>query len=92
MSVEVITKEDLEIFRVHLLEDLKKILQPLNAPKKEWLKSKEVRKLLKISPNTLQTLRISRKLQPTKIGGTLYYQLDEIEKLLKGAKKEIDNA
>ena len=87
MSVEVITKEDLEIFRVHLLEDLKKVLQPLNAPKKEWLKSKEVRSLLKISPNTLQNLRITRKLQPTKIGGILYYRFDEIEKLLDGNKK-----
>jgi hypothetical protein len=87
MSVEVITKEDLEIFRVHLLEDLKKVLQPLNAPKKEWLKSKEVRSLLKISPNTLQNLRITRKLQPTKIGGILYYRFDEIEKLLEGNKK-----
>jgi hypothetical protein len=85
MSIEVITKEDLEIFRVRLLEDFKKILQPIHQPKKEWLKSGEVRKLLKISPNTLQNLRIARKLQPTKIGGILYYRFDEIEKLLDGS-------
>jgi Helix-turn-helix domain len=84
MAIEVITKEDLEIFRVRLLEDFKKMLQAAAPPKKEWLKSGEVRRLLKISPNTLQNLRISRKLQPTKIGGILYYRLDEIEKLLDG--------
>ncbi|HLY72004.1 MAG TPA: helix-turn-helix domain-containing protein [Puia sp.] len=90
MSVEVITKEDLEVFRVRLLADIKKALQPMNAPKKEWLRSKDVRKLLNISPNTLQTLRISRRLQPTRIGGILFYRLDEIEKMMDGGKKEID--
>jgi Helix-turn-helix domain len=87
MAIEVITKEDLEVFRVRLLEDIKQMLRPIHAPKKEWLKSAEVRRLLKISPNTLQNLRIHRKLQPTKIGGLLYYRLDEIEKLLDGNKK-----
>lgn len=87
MSVEVITKEDLEIFRLRLLDDFKKVLQPMNATKKEWLKSKEVRNLLRISPNTLQNLRVVRKLQPIKIGGILYYRLDEIEKMMDGVKK-----
>ncbi len=39
---------------------------------------------MKISPGTLQNLRIVRKLQPSKIGGILYYRYDEIEKLLEG--------
>jgi hypothetical protein len=87
MPIDIITPADLEVFRIRLLEDIKKILQPINAPKKEWLKSGEVRKILKISPNTLQNLRIARKLQPTKIGGILYYRFDEIERLLDGNRK-----
>jgi hypothetical protein len=84
MGVEIITKEDLELFRIRLLDDLKKILAPTQTQKKEWLKSNEVRKLMKISPGTLQNLRITRKLHPSKIGGILYYRYDEIEKLLEG--------
>jgi hypothetical protein len=87
MSVEIITREGLEIFRIRLLEDLKKVSEPTNAPKKVWLRSKEERSLLKISPNTLQALRISRKLQPAKIGGSLYYRFDEIEKMMEDGKK-----
>ncbi len=84
MEIEIITKEDLELFRIRLLDDFKTILAPTQVPKKEWLRSIEVRKLLKISPGTLQNLRITRKLRPTKIGGILYYRFDEIEKLLEG--------
>ena len=86
MSIEIITKEDLEFFRLKLLQDLKNIVGEKLPSKKEWLKSKEVRELMKISPGTLQNLRITRKLQPSKIGGTLYYRYEEIEHLLEGEK------
>jgi len=85
MSVEIITKEDLQHFRRQLLEDLRQLLsrrQP-QAPKLV-LKSAEVRKLLKISPATLQTLRINGTLPFTKIGGTIYYRSEDIERLLDG--------
>jgi len=85
MSVEIITKEDLQIFRQQLLEDLRKMLQPKQpVPVREVLRSAEVRRLLKISPATLQTLRINGTLPYTKVGGSLYYRLDDINKLLSG--------
>jgi hypothetical protein len=84
MSLEVITSEDLEVFRIRLLEDIKKIILPADQIKKEWLKSAEIRKLLKISPGTLQNLRVSGKLRPVKIGGTFYYRYDDIQRLLEG--------
>jgi hypothetical protein len=84
MEIEIVTKDDLQIFRRELLEDLRKMLLPSQIAKKEWLKSSEVRKLMKISPGTLQNLRINRKLEPSKIGGILYYRYDDIEKLLEG--------
>jgi hypothetical protein len=71
MPAEIITKEDLELFRVRLLADLKRFLDELRKPvETKWLRSREVRGLLKISPGTLQNLRINGKSQPTKIGGT----------------------
>ena len=85
-SIELITKEDLEQFRSELLNDLKSFLQQsTNAEDKSWLKSTEVRKLLKISPGTLQNLRVNGTLAYTKIGGTIYYKSADIEKL--GSKK-----
>jgi hypothetical protein len=84
MAVNIVTKEDLIEFRNQLLTDLKSLIheKPGNT-NKEWLKSSEVRKLLKISPGTLQNLRINRTLNYTKVGGTLYYSSEDIMKLLE---------
>ena len=86
MAVEVITREDLNEFRTLLLNDLKEIMHSKTQQTKKWLKSNEVRKLLNISPGTLQNLRINGTLTYTKIGGTLYYDNADIDKLLNTNK------
>lgn len=85
MSVEIVTKEDLQIFRMQLLDDLKKVLAVNNHQHEPevWLRSGEIRKVLKVSPGTLQNLRISGKLKPVKIGGTWYYNAKELKELFK---------
>lgn len=87
MAATIITTEDLLEFKIDLLQEIKKMLQtaePNNI--KKWLKSKEVTKLLNISPGTLQNLRINGTLTYTKIGGTIYYDNTNIEKLLNTNK------
>ncbi len=86
MAIEILTKEDLYEFRTHLLNDLKEIIFSKPQQQKQWLKSNEVRKLLNISPGTLQNLRINGTLTYTKIGGIMYYDHSDIEKLLNGNK------
>ena len=83
---QLITMEDLNEFRRLLLNDLKGIIQSKPLQQKQWLKSNEVRKLLNISPGTLQNLRINGTLTYTKIGGIMYYDQTDIEKLLNGNK------
>lgn len=83
MSLQVLTTNDLQEFKVELLEEIRNILsEQKSVTPKKWLKSIEVRKLLNISPGTLQTLRINGTLPFTKIGGTNYYNFTDIEKLL----------
>jgi hypothetical protein len=83
MAVEVVTKEDLEAFRMRLLNDIKELFSmEKNERKKPWLRSKEVRKILNISAGTLQKLRITGKLKSSKVNGLHYYKQDDIEKLL----------
>ena len=86
MAVEIITKDDLNDFRLILPNDLKEIIQSKPQQTKQWLKSNEVRKLLNISAGTLQNLRINGTLTYTKIGGIMYYDNSDIEKLLNGNK------
>ena len=86
MQVEIITKDDLRQFKTELLNDINAIVKP-HKNAKEWLKSAEVRKMLNISPGTLQNLRIKGTLRYTKIGGMMYYKLEDITRLLEGSQR-----
>jgi len=89
MQVEILTKEDLKQFKAELVQELKDAFGGnAKSQNKEWLKSNEVRKLLGISPGTLQNLRINGTLTYSKIGGMMYYRYQDIMKLLeKGGAK-----
>jgi len=87
MNVELITREDLREFKNELLNELKQIIQPGQGQSKKWLKSCEVRKMLNISPGTLQNLRINGTLRFTRIGSIMYYKLEDINKVLEGNGK-----
>lgn len=86
MNVELVTKEDLKELENNLLNAIKQINKPGQGELKRWLKSVEVRKLLNISPGTLQNLRINGTLSYTKIGGIMYYKLEDINEVLEGGK------
>ena len=83
MAIEVITREDLMEFRFQLLDDIKEIVQSKQENKKTWLKGTEVRKLLNISPGTLQNLRSNGTLPYTRIGGILYYSSKGIDAIME---------
>lgn len=83
MNVELITKNDLENLRHSLIEEIRTIVRPAVTDKKKWLRTREVRKILNLSPGSLQNLRIRGKLHPKKIGGTYFYSAEEVEALFK---------
>ena len=60
MAANIVTLEDLQNFKQELLAELQTILsQRQPTPTRKWLKSHEVRRLLTLSPVTLQNLRIN---------------------------------
>jgi hypothetical protein len=88
MNIDIITPEDLKIFKSELIAELKQVLQPQQPFAKTWLKSAEVRKILSISPGTLQNLRINGTLHFKKIGGTMYYKSEDINHMLGDSPAE----
>ena len=91
MAANIITQEDLQIFKQELLEEIKILYtQTHPATTRKWLKSHEVRRLLTISPGTLQTLRVNGTLPFTKIGGVIFYDYDDIQKMLHDNKNNRD--
>lgn len=86
MAAEIITSEDLREFKEELLGEIKSLLQETGGTQKQWLKSSEVRNLLKISPGTLQNLRVNGHLPFTKIGGVIFYEMTDLQEMLSGNK------
>lgn len=84
MNVELITKEDLNNLKTEMLSEIRQLLKSGELENRKWLKSADVRKLLNISAGTLQNLRINGTLRYTKIGGMMYYKMEDITTLLEG--------
>ena len=83
MPAQIITTDDLYLFKIDLFDELRKLFgQHIQEQQKRWLKSAEVRRLLNISPGTLQHLRLTGTLPYTKIGGTLYFNATDIEAVM----------
>ena len=83
MPAQIVTTEDLLVFKQELLEELKEVLSQTTPSSKRWLRSPEVRKLLNISPGTLQNLRINGTLPFSKVGGVIYYPSEGITRVLE---------
>ena len=82
----LVTKDDLRSFRANLMIEIKELFDEKLQGKIESFhgyKTSEVREILGCSVNKLVSLRISRKLRTKKVGGTLYYNKDDIKTLLE---------
>lgn len=84
---QLITVDDLLQFKKQLLIELiAELKSQINIVPKKWLKSHEVRRLLKISPGTLQTLKSSGVISYSKIGGVHFFDYEEIQQILEKGK------
>lgn len=84
MPAQIVTTDDLTKLKEDLIREMRALLRvgPIKKESK-WLKSSEVKEILNISPNTLTAFRKNGSLPFTKVGGTFYYDKDEIENLLQ---------
>jgi hypothetical protein len=79
---DLITKKDLLEFKNEIINYISSITNQ-NDSNKQWLRTKEALNYLKISSGTLQNLKVSGKLPYKKVGGTVYYSLNDLETLFK---------
>ncbi len=84
---QLITVGHLEQFKTDLITEINKIVNTgKSMPAKKWLKSVEVIKLLGVSPGKLQTMRKSGVLAYIRIGGSLFYDPDDINRMFDQSK------
>jgi hypothetical protein len=81
----ILLENILNDFKKKFIAEVKSELQKFNGskPQSKWLKSYQVQRLLGISSGTLQTLRINGTIPYSKIGGTIFYNEEEIMNVLK---------
>lgn len=82
MQIEILTRDELLKFKTELIQEIKQAIKSEDVQPKQWLRSSEVRDLLKISSGTLQNLRIKGILRYEKVGGIFYYAYTDIVQLL----------
>ncbi len=82
----IATKDELDLLLTEKLEKYyQKIvdaLQGANLSQRKWLKAVELKKLLPLSDYRIAEMRIRGLLDFQKIGGTYYYTIDSINRLL----------
>ena len=95
MTIDIVTKQDLQDFKTELLNVIQNLTA--NQPKaKKWLKSPEVKEILGCSDSTLQNLRQTGQIGFARVGGTIYYPYDAIlslfeSRLSKGKQNPCSN-
>jgi hypothetical protein len=88
MATNIITLEDLHYFKQELLIEIEKIVsQKQTTSTRKWLKSHQVMRLLALSPGTLAHLRVNGTLPYTKIGGVIFYDYEDLQKMLDENKR-----
>jgi hypothetical protein len=81
---QLLTIGDMDDFKHEIIEELRNLFKETQGhPNKKWLRSYEIRKMLGISPGTLQNMRVNGTLPYSKIGGIVYYRYDDVVKLLE---------
>lgn len=85
---QIVTQNDLADLKEDMLQEFRRIIRETftGQPGKKWLKSAEVKKLLGISHGFLQSLRDSGVLPFTKIGGSIYYDYEDITFMMSANK------
>src|SRR5665213_2301735 len=89
---QLVTIDDLQQMKQQIVEEILSALRTqLQIPQKKWMKAHEVRRLLKISPGTLQTLKNRGIINYTKVGGVHFFNYEEIQRLLESGKHGTHN-
>ena len=85
MSVEIITKEDLEKFRNDIIQEVRGSIEKVSvssARPDEYLSSAEVIEILGVSDKQFAKYRQQRRITFSQIGRKIYVKRSDLEKFL----------
>ncbi|HVI49207.1 MAG TPA: hypothetical protein VM802_30345 [Chitinophaga sp.] len=88
MAATPLTREDLAAFKEELFQELRDLINASSTKPGKWLRSYQVRDMLGISAGTLQNMRINGTLPFKKIRGLIFYNYNDIIRLMDDAQKK----
>ena len=81
---QLLTVQDFLDFRQQLINEILDLLKQKKVQaEKQWLKSFEIKKMLRVSSGKLQYLLDKGVIPFKKLGGVTYYDLDQIQELME---------
>lgn len=87
---EILTKKDLQEFENRLQNKIEAMLKDSSKQKiGEWLRNKDIKKMLGLSDGSVQNLRVNGTLPYTKLGGTYFYRYSDVIFILENNLKNI---
>ena len=86
MTENYVTEDELQQLKAELILEIKEHATPLQASKR-FIKAKQAKEFLDCSSGTLFNYRTTGILNPKKVGGTFYYDSEEVKNLLQNDKK-----
>lgn len=82
--INEVLEEFLDEFKTEITTEIKRCIKENEKPDfKKWIKSTEVKKMLNLSHGTLQMMRKTKTINFSRIGGTIYYNVDDIQRMLE---------
>ena len=90
---DMVTKEDLRQFGLELLCNIGTLMTQTREVQneivdQEWIKSKQVRILMNMSPGSVQNLRVTQKVRFKKILGSYYYNKVDLLNLFTDERRK----
>jgi len=80
---ELITRTDLQQLETRLHLFIQECIPPGFIPGQKWLRSRDMKRWLGVSPSTLYNMRQSGSIPFTKLGDTYLYPYQEVKKILE---------
>lgn len=88
MDAIIITKQDLDQFKSEIIQEIRNNMNGSGSENsRQWLRTHDVCRILKISPSTLQNLRNNGKIPFNKLNGLVLYKRSDIDSLFEIQKK-----
>lgn len=82
MKIDILTSQHLDDLKTEIINEMKTLIG-CKSTEQEWLKNKDVKKILGCSEGTLNNLRTSGMLPYSKISGTIYIRKSDLNKLFE---------